>query len=53
MFTIFAKISVLDVWEGSEYASKLASKVEDVSFLKKPNEFQNSWSKMLQNRNIS
>ena len=29
-FTIFAKTSNLDVWEGSEYASKLASKVKDV-----------------------
>ena len=33
LFTIFAKTSILDVWQGSEYASELASKVEDVSFL--------------------
>ena len=25
-FTIFAKTSILDVWQGSEYASELASK---------------------------
>ena len=33
-FTIFVKTSILDVWQGSEYASELASKVTDVSFLK-------------------
>ena len=32
-FTIFAKTSILDVWQGSEYASELASKVKAVSFL--------------------
>ena len=32
-FTIFVKTSFLDVWQGSEYASELASKVTDVSFL--------------------
>ena len=32
-FTIFVKTSILDVWQGSEYASELASKVKDVSFL--------------------
>ena len=32
-FTIFVKASILDVWQGSEYASELASKVKDVSFL--------------------
>ena len=32
-FTIFVKTSILDVWQGSEYASELASKVTDVSFL--------------------
>ena len=26
-FTIFAKTTILDVWQGSEYASELASKV--------------------------
>ena len=31
--TICAKASILDVWQGSEYASKLASKLKDVSFL--------------------
>ena len=31
-FTICAKISVLDVWQGFEYASELAFKVKDVSF---------------------
>ena len=33
-FTIFVKTSILDVWQGSEYASELASKVTDVLFLK-------------------
>ena len=28
---IFAKISILDVWQGSEYASELAFKVNDIS----------------------
>ena len=31
-FTIFVKTSILDVWQGSEYASELASKVKVVSF---------------------
>ena len=32
--TIFVKISILDVWQGSECASELASKVTDmISFL--------------------
>ena len=31
-FTIFVKTSILDVWQGSKYASELASKAEDVSF---------------------
>ena len=34
LFTIFVKTSILDVWQGSEYASELASKVKNVSFLK-------------------
>ena len=33
MHTIFAKASMLDIWQGSEYASELASKVKDLSFL--------------------
>ena len=33
-FTIFVKSSILDVWQGSEYASELASRVTDISFLK-------------------
>ena len=32
-FTIFVKTFILDVWQGSEYASELASKITDVSFL--------------------
>ena len=32
-FTVFVKKSILDVWQGSEYASELASKIMDVSFL--------------------
>ena len=32
-FTIFVKTAILLVWQGSEYASELASKVKDVSFL--------------------
>ena len=32
-FSIFAKSSILNVWQGFEYASELASKVKDVSFL--------------------
>ena len=32
-FTIFVKSSILDVWQDYEYASELASKVKDVSFL--------------------
>ena len=32
-FTIFAKTSILDVWQRSEYASELAYKVKDVLFL--------------------
>ena len=31
-FTICGKTSILDVWQSSEYASELASKVKDVSF---------------------
>ena len=31
-FTIFAETSILDVWQSSEYASELTSKVKDVSF---------------------
>ena len=34
LFTIFVKTSILDVWQGSEYASELASKVKNASFLK-------------------
>ena len=30
---ICTKTSILDVWQGSEYASEFASKVKDVSFL--------------------
>ena len=33
-FNIFVKTSILDVWQGSECASELASKVTVVSFLK-------------------
>ena len=33
-FTSFVITSISDVWEGSEYASALASKVTDVSFLR-------------------
>ena len=32
-FTICAKTSILDVWQGSEYDVELESKVKDVSFL--------------------
>ena len=32
-FTIFAKISILDVWQGPEYACELASQFMDASFL--------------------
>ena len=32
-FTISAKTSILDVWQGCEYASELASKLKDVAFL--------------------
>ena len=32
-YTICAKTSILDVWEGSQYNAELASKVKDVSFL--------------------
>ena len=32
-FNIFVKTFVLDVWHGCQYASELASKVTDVSFL--------------------
>ena len=31
--TIFAKTSIFDVWQSPEYASQLASKVKDASFL--------------------
>ena len=34
-FTIFRTTSILDVWQGSEDASELASKVKDISFLNK------------------
>ena len=40
LFTIFAEISILDVWQGSEYASELASKIKDVLFL---NQFKYQW----------
>ena len=33
LFTIFVKTSNFHVWKGSEYASELASKITDVSFL--------------------
>ena len=33
-FTTFVKTSILDVWQGSESVSELASKVTDVLFLK-------------------
>ena len=29
----FARTSIFDVWQGSEYASELASKLKNVSFL--------------------
>ena len=32
-FTICAKTYIVDVWQGSEYASEFASKVKDISFL--------------------
>ena len=32
-FTICAKTTILDVWQGSEYDAELASKVKDVSVL--------------------
>ena len=32
-FTIFVKTSILNVWQGSEYAWEWASKVTYVSFL--------------------
>ena len=32
-FTIFAKTSILDVWQDPKYASEFASKVKDISFL--------------------
>ena len=32
-FTISAKTFTLDVWQGSQYSSELASKVKNVSFL--------------------
>ena len=31
--TIFAKTSILNVWQGSKYAFELTSKVKDASFL--------------------
>ena len=34
-FTIFVKTSIFYAWQGSEYASELASKVTYVSFLNK------------------
>ena len=30
-FTIRAKTSILDVWQGSKYAFELASKIKDAS----------------------
>ena len=33
-FTTFVKTFILDVWQGSEFVSELASKVTDVLFLK-------------------
>ena len=33
LFTISVKIYILDVWQGSEYASELASKVPEVPVL--------------------
>ena len=33
LFTIFAKSSILGIRQGSEYASELAFKVKDISFL--------------------
>ena len=33
-FTIFAKTSILEVWQGPEHVSEMTSKVKDVSFLK-------------------
>ena len=32
-FTVFGKTSLPDIWQGSEYASELASKVKDAAFL--------------------
>ena len=32
-FTMFVKTYIMDAWQASEYASELASKVTDVSFL--------------------
>ena len=32
LYAFCAKASILDVWQGCEYASELASKVKDVSF---------------------
>ena len=32
-FTMFVKTYIVDVWQASEYASELVSKVTDVSFL--------------------
>ena len=32
-FTIFVKTCILDIWQGSEYVSELATKGTDVSFL--------------------
>ena len=31
--TICEKTSILDIWQGSKYASELASKLKDVSFV--------------------
>ena len=69
-FTIFVRtsiFSVLDVWQGSEYASELAFKVTDVSVSiskvtgnllgktkkNEPNELQNSRAKIMLNKSNS
>ena len=68
-FTIFVKTSLLDVWQGSEHAFELASKVTDVFKSiwtskvadnlpgkikkKEPAELQNSLTKMFLNRTNS
>ena len=69
-FTIFVRtsiFSILDVWQGSEYASELAFKVTDVSVSiskvtgnllgktkkNEPNEPQNSRAKIMLNKSNS